>query len=264
MPAAPRACKALQRGVFDALGSRSGVLVLALSASAVAIAGIVAVSRAFLPPAGSAAPALRGFDGCPWDTDDNIGGASFGHVLCHEPIDAVYTWVNGSDPVWFAEMMRWKRRWNGLLEEPAGVPTPAVGNGTGNGTTDPLLAGMNRYRDNDELRYSMRSLIKYAPWLRRIYLVTSGQVPAWLDVRHPRVVVVPHSAIFPNASHLPVFSSPAIEVHLHRIPGLSTRFVYFNDDVMLGSEVWPDDFLLKQVRAAAAAIMIRGGGAPCL
>jgi len=48
--------------------------------------------------------------------------------------------------------------------------------------------------------------------------------------------------IFPNTSHLPTFSSPAIESHLHRIPGLSQKFIYMNDDVMFGKEVWPDDF----------------------
>jgi hypothetical protein len=108
------------------------------------------------------------------------------------------------------------------------------------------IAGLNRYRDNDELRFSFRSLEKYAPWIRQIFLVTNGQVPAWLDVNHPRVTVVTHEEIFADKSLLPVFSSPAIEVHLHRIPGLSERFIYFNDDVMLGSEVWPDDFLLRK------------------
>lgn len=48
--------------------------------------------------------------------------------------------------------------------------------------------------------------------------------------------------LFPIKSHLPTFSSPAIESHLHRIPGLSDFFLYMNDDVMFGKEVWPDDF----------------------
>ena len=48
--------------------------------------------------------------------------------------------------------------------------------------------------------------------------------------------------IFPNKSHLPTFSSPSIEAHLHRIPGLSDKFIYLNDDVMFGRDVWPDDF----------------------
>lgn len=45
-----------------------------------------------------------------------------------------------------------------------------------------------------------------------------------------------------NKSHLPTFSSPAIESHIHRIPGLSKKVLYLNDDVMFGQPVWPDDF----------------------
>lgn len=48
--------------------------------------------------------------------------------------------------------------------------------------------------------------------------------------------------IFRNLSHLPTFSSPAIESHIHRIEGLSQKFIYLNDDVMFGKDVWPDDF----------------------
>lgn len=81
--------------------------------------------------------------------------------------------------------------------------------------------------------------------MRRIFLVTNGQVPSWLDTEHPRLQVVTHEELFTNKSHLPVFSSPAIEVHLHKIPGLSTQFVYFNDDVFLGSDTWPDDFVTQ-------------------
>jgi len=48
---------------------------------------------------------------------------------------------------------------------------------------------------------------------------------------------VTHDEIFVNKSHLPTFSSPAIEAHIHRIPGLANRFIYLNDDVMFGKEV---------------------------
>ncbi|KAK8386699.1 hypothetical protein O3P69_017869 [Scylla paramamosain] len=100
----------------------------------------------------------------------------------------------------------------------------------------------NRFEDNEELRYSLRSLEQYAPWVRRIFLVTNGQIPHWLNLDHPRLTIVTHQDIFPNASHLPTFSSPAIESHIHRIPGLSEHFLYLNDDVMLMQEVWPEDF----------------------
>jgi UDP-N-acetylglucosamine-lysosomal-enzyme len=64
-------------------------------------------------------------------------------------------------------------------------------------------------------------------------------------VDHPRLKVVSHAEIFQNQSHLPTFSSPAIETHLHRLPGLSDKFVYLNDDVMFGNEVWPEDFYTR-------------------
>jgi DNA-binding response OmpR family regulator len=116
--------------------------------------------------------------------------------------------VNVYDPAWLAELARYRALAAGLDASQQAAPHS-------NGTT--TAASANRYRDNDELRYSMRSLEKYAPWLRRIVLVTNGQVPAWLDVAHPRITVVTHAQIFANASHLPVFSSPAIEVHLHHL-----------------------------------------------
>lgn len=77
----------------------------------------------------------------------------------------------------------------------------------------------HRFADNDELRYSMRSVEKFAPWVRNIYVVTNGQVPAWLDRTHPKIRLVTHEHIFTNRSHLPTFSSPAIESHIHRIKG---------------------------------------------
>lgn len=93
----------------------------------------------------------------------------------------------------------------------------------------------NRYRDNMELKYSLRSIVKNAPWIRRVYLVTDNQIPYWLNLNNgDKLRIISHSDIFQNKSHLPVFSSPAIESQLHRIPGLSRRFIYFNDDVMLG------------------------------
>ena len=97
-----------------------------------------------------------------------------------------------------------------------------------------------------ELRYSIRSLVKHAPWVRHIYIVTNGQIPYWLDLDNPRVTIVTHEEIFSNKSHLPTYSSPAIECHLHRIKGLSKYFIYFNDDVLLGRDVWPEDFLTPQ------------------
>ncbi|XP_004844909.1 N-acetylglucosamine-1-phosphotransferase subunits alpha/beta isoform X2 [Heterocephalus glaber] len=100
----------------------------------------------------------------------------------------------------------------------------------------------SRFEDNEELRYSLRSIERHAPWVRNIFIVTNGQIPSWLNLDNPRVAIVTHQEVFRNLSHLPSFSSPAIESHIHRIEGLSQKFIYLNDDVMFGKDVWPDDF----------------------
>eukprot|EP00658_Telonema_sp_P-2_P082865 TRINITY_DN8837_c0_g1_i3.p1 TRINITY_DN8837_c0_g1~~TRINITY_DN8837_c0_g1_i3.p1 ORF type:complete len:517 (+),score=85.05 TRINITY_DN8837_c0_g1_i3:251-1801(+) len=168
---------------------------------------------------------------------DNIGGQNFGPAQLPGSVDVVYTWVNGSDPRLIQELALWK----------GGNPNSAV---PGKNKTKPSASlgdaehesGSDRFRDNDELRYSLRSIEKFAPWVRHIILVTNGQIPSWLNISHPRIRIVTHAQIFLNASHLPTFSSPAIESHLHRIPGLSDRFIYFNDDVMFGRPVFFDVF----------------------
>lgn len=91
----------------------------------------------------------------------------------------------------------------------------------------------------------MRSITKFVPWARNVFLVTNGQVPSWLNLDHPNLKLITHEDIFLNRSHLPSFSSPAIEANLHNIPRLSRYWIYLNDDVMFGDDIWPDDFITR-------------------
>ncbi|MEV5440229.1 stealth conserved region 3 domain-containing protein [Streptomyces sp. NPDC052682] len=145
------------------------------------------------------------------------------------PVDAVYTWVNGADVAWL-------ERKNAVLA--------AMGMATEDAATSAA-----RFRDRDELRYSLRSLDMYAPWIRNIYLVTDRQVPHWLDLSHPRVRVVDHTEIFGTSGALPTYNSHAIESRLHHIDGLAEHFLYFNDDVFVGRTVQPDLFFLANGQA---------------
>lgn len=137
------------------------------------------------------------------------------HALEGAPIDIVYTWVDSSDPEWRAARERCAAKYH--------VDLPASCN-------------EERYINRDELKYSLRSVWLYAPFVRHIYVVTAGHQPAWLDTDSGKVTVVPHREIFPSEADLPTFNSHAIEACLHRIPGLSEHFLYFNDDVFLGRE----------------------------
>ena len=129
-----------------------------------------------------------------------------------------------------------------MLNENKNDQTALISNITLHNVTSDDTGGKGRYRDNEELRYSLRSVWKFAPWVRNIFIVTNGQVPHWLNLDHPRIKIITHDEIFGNSTHLPTFASPAIEANLHRIPGLSDRFIYLNDDVMFGNDVFPDDF----------------------
>ncbi len=200
---------------------------------------------------------------------DNIASLNTDYMMEYEPIDVVYTWVNGSDPMWLAK----KDSYFQLFLKQNGQNSSSSSSSSSNSTQEDSTSNIsshnsanssnynitiignstddvddrnsnNRYRDSGELRYSLRSLVKYAPWIRRIYIVTDNQIPYWLNLETDKLFVISHDQIFPNKSHLPVFSSPAIESHLHLIPGLSKQFIYFNDDVLLGAPVLPEDFAL--------------------
>jgi hypothetical protein len=147
-------------------------------------------------------------------------------LFCSEPIDIVYTWVDGQDPAWQVEYNKW-------IEEYI-----------------PLFLNYdshtrNRFRSRDELRYSLRSIRQYAKFCNHIYIVTFSQRPKWLQ-DHKKITIVDHKEIFKNLEDLPTFNSQAIESNLHRIPGLSEKFIYFNDDVLLRREVDESYFFTKK------------------
>ncbi|MFD7918213.1 stealth conserved region 3 domain-containing protein [Streptomyces sp. NPDC059740] len=140
------------------------------------------------------------------------------------PVDAVYTWVDDTDPAWQERKAR--RR------EQMGLPAESAGDAAA------------RFRNRDELRYSLRSLAMFAPWVRNVYLVTDDQTPAWLNTEHPGVKVVSHRDLFADPDCLPTFNSHAIESRLHHIEGLSEQFLYLNDDVFFGRPVGAQRFFL--------------------
>ncbi len=134
----------------------------------------------------------------------------------NQKIDFVIIWVDGNDPEWQKEKDKYSPNKN----------------------TDSRNI---RYRDWDNLKYWFRGVEKYAPWVNKIYFVTCGHYPEWLNKDNPKLVCVKHSDYMPK-EYLPTFSSHPIELNLHRIKGLSEQFVYFNDDTFIINSVKPTDF----------------------
>ena len=135
-------------------------------------------------------------------------------------LDFVITWVDGSDPAWLDEKSHF-----------------ASGSEADN--------RKERYRDWDHLKYWFRGIEKNAPWVHNIYFVTWGHLPAWLNTAHPKLHIIKHTDFIPP-QYLPTYNSHTIELNLHRIPGLSENFVYFNDDV----------FLIRPVKAESPVICL--------
>jgi len=88
-------------------------------------------------------------------------------------------------------------------------------------------------------------LYRFAPWIRKVYIVTDNQIPSWFDRKNDWAIIVDHTDIFEDKSALPTFNSNAIETQLHRIPGLSENYLYFNDDFFLGRPCTKQDFFSK-------------------
>jgi len=128
--------------------------------------------------------------------------------LCSFDVDIVYTWVNADDKDWQKLYCDFK---DDIITD-------------GN--------SLSRYHNRDELKYSLRSLDMYAPWIRKIFIVSNCAPPKWLNLEHEKIRWVYHEEIF-SKENLPTFSSHAIECNLHKIKDLSNFFVYFNDDLLL-------------------------------
>ena len=140
-------------------------------------------------------------------------------------IDFVIAWVDGTDPNW--------------LKEKQAFDSKSISEYDKN-----WINGDSRYRDWDLMRYWFRGVETFAPWVNRIWFVTWGHYPEWLNINHPKLRIVKHEEYIP-AKYLPTFSSHTIELNLHRIPGLEEHFVYFNDDMFIIDKVRAEDFFYK-------------------
>ena len=141
-------------------------------------------------------------------------------------IDLVYLWCDGSDENWLKEKQYYQAQ-SGQLNI--------------NATDD------SRFVQHDELKFSLRSVELYMPWINHIFIVANGQIPQWLDTNNPKISIVTHKEIMP-ADALPTFNSNAIEACIPNIPNLSEHFLYANDDVFISGSVEEDFFFASDGR----------------
>ena len=147
-------------------------------------------------------------------------------------IDFVVTWVDGNDPEWIKE------------KEKALCSTRNV---------DEVGASAIRFRDWNLMKFWFRGIEKFTPWVHKVYFVTWGHIPSWLNTNHPKLEVIKHED-FISKNYLPTFNSHTIEFNLHRIKGLSEKFVYFNDDTFICQKLSPRFFFVRDLPCDYALI----------
>ncbi len=149
----------------------------------------------------------------------------------NEPIDFVILWVDGNDPEWQKEKNDYDPGYNGD-------------------------ARVSRYRDWDNLHFLFRGIEKFTPWVRRVHFVTWGHIPKWMNTSHPKLNIVNHRDYMPP-KYLPTFSCNALEMNLHRISGISDRFVYFNDDMFIIKKAGEEVFFKNGLPCDSACLNVQ-------
>ena len=139
-----------------------------------------------------------------------------------EKIDAVITWVDGSEP-------NYQRKLKEHLSN-----------------NDTIK---RQYLQANEINLCVASIVKYAPFIRKIFIVTDKQSPNLDSVKHivskEKIEIVDHEEIFrDNIEFLPTFNIRSIDALLFRIKDLSEKFIYFNDDMFLVKKTNLEDWFV--------------------
>ena len=137
-----------------------------------------------------------------------------------EKIDAVITWVDGSEP-------------NYKLKLEENLKNKKIIN--------------RQYLQANEINFCVASIIKFAPFIRKIFIVTDNQKPNLNEVGHlvslNKVEIIDHKEIFrDNMDSLPTFNIRSIDALLFKIKNLSNKFIYFNDDMFLIKETSKEEW----------------------
>lgn len=130
--------------------------------------------------------------------------------IMNSSIDIVLPWVDGNDPMWQRE-----KNAEYLKIRPDISANSEV-----------------RYQSFDNLKYWFRLIDKNMPWVNKIFLITWGHIPEWVDLNCKKLRIVRHDEYIPK-EFLPTFNSNTIEMNVHRIKDLSENFILFNDDLFV-------------------------------
>ncbi|MEO5775326.1 MAG: stealth family protein [Flavobacterium sp.] len=145
-------------------------------------------------------------------------------------IDAVIAWVDGNDENHINKLNQYVENKSSLNQK----------------------GFLTRFNEVNEIEYCIKSIKKFAPYVKNIYIVTDNQTPDFIknNAENPEfknIKIVDHKEIFKGyENYLPLFNSYSIETMITRIPNLAEHFIYFNDDMFLVRETKATDFFTDE------------------
>jgi hypothetical protein len=155
-------------------------------------------------------------------------------------VDALYRWINPAAGA--------KKLIQCLLVN----PNPTIGQ----------MNCVQRYRDNGELKYSLRSVWRFAPWIRRIHILGEGDPPEWLRIGG-KISWVDSIALMKSCGQEPQPNSETQRLYMTAVPGLSEKFICSDDDSFFGDETSERDFYADgDVPIHPEALYLHGSHAP--
>eukprot|EP00457_Paulinella_chromatophora_P002892 gb/GEZN01002897.1/.p1 GENE.gb/GEZN01002897.1/~~gb/GEZN01002897.1/.p1 ORF type:complete len:752 (-),score=88.09 gb/GEZN01002897.1/:5-2260(-) len=172
-----------------------------------------------------------------------LGGNQTDDSTVPPKLDVVYLWANSTKTCHnLTKEMKQKTARSAALRA-----AHSVGGGLQYG------CAASRWADHSELLYSLRALDKYASHLiNKVYIVTQdGQLPRWVRSKNPDLIAIHQDSLlqeYPEA--IPALDSQAIEWNLDRIPGLTERFLYLNDDIFINKPLTYKDFWIGNYTVA--------------
>jgi len=151
-------------------------------------------------------------------------------------IDAVITWVDSEASQWQQLRAQWTPREKMARVYDAGE----------------VRFPLQNYSDT-ELCFAIEGLIHNAPWVHTVWVVVARPQGRDWFTQYPKLRVVYHDELWPDAVGLPSFNSKAIETVIHRVPGLAEHYIYLNDDFYMLRPMYPAEFFTREGRPISIA-----------
>ena len=130
-------------------------------------------------------------------------------------MDAVISYVNGCEKVWRTEFNKYSTF---------------------------MSYKFMLYYDWGTLKYLLRGISTYMPYIKNVFLVVSNieQVPDYVNQENVKIVLYKD---FIPGEYLPTFNPCIVELFMHRIEGLDEQFIYFNQNTVPISSIAFNDLI---------------------